>query len=261
MIGLLSYEWLRLCSLRSTWYLAGTSIVAACLVSWGFSIVLTDAATGPIDPAEAAIVLLTRSPLTLLVPAILGVLAAAADHRYGLALVTQSVEPRRGRAPLARALVVGTCSSALVALCLAAAGVVTTVTMGNQADMTSVLPQLAVFALLGGGWAAIGVCVGTLVRAQGLGIALIVLWPLTLEPLVRLLTGALRIDLLDTLVQLLPSAAGEAAIRTGSTTSGGLLRASEGMPAPWLAGSAFAGTVLVALTVAATVNERRDAIL
>lgn len=256
----LHYEWRRMISLRSTWGLAVLSLVAALLVCWGFSLVLANQEVDA-SQAEAAMVLITRSPLTLLVPALLGTLAATSDHRYGLALVTQSIMPRRWQAPLLRAVVAAVFSSVLVGICVVATAFLAVATMGGQVDVLRVAPQLVLFVGLGAGWAAIGVSVGTTIRTQGVALSLLVFWPFTVEPLIRLLTRSAKSDRLNAVMNLLPASAGESAIRPNTPYEGSLLPGGPELTPAWLGALAFATFVLASLAVAATVNDRRDAML
>jgi ABC-2 type transport system permease protein len=261
MIGTLHYEWIRLRSLRSTWLLSLAAVVVAVGLCWAFSTLIQGLQSSGtnVSPQETTIVLLTKSPMTLLVPAILGAIAACSDYRYGLVLATHSVEPRRWRAALMRSIVVATFAIGLVSACLLGAGGLAVLTLGGGVAITSVVSPLAVFVLLGAGWAVIGVSLGNIVRSQTVAVVLLVFWPYAVEPLVRVLLQSSPASWLHTVGGLLPAAAGEAAVRPSHAGASGLLNVSAQQPSPFTGALAFLLFVALTAAGAAALDRRRDA--
>src|SRR5690606_18903011 len=122
----LAYEWIRLRTLRSTWWMLGISLIVTALLTLAFSGLILDlqAASGQgVSGTEAVIVVLTRSVLTPVVAGLIGVFAIAHDLRYGAIVTTLLVTPRRIVALAAKALVVSSAAATLALANLAVAWV------------------------------------------------------------------------------------------------------------------------------------------
>lgn len=167
MKAALAYEWIRLRTLRSTWWMLGISLIVTALLTLAFSGLILDlqAASGQgVSGTEAFIVVLTRSVLTPVVAGLIGVFAIAHDLRYGTIVTTLLVTPRRIVALAAKALVVSSAAATLALANLAVAWVAGLVVLRDRVSMDLALYDLVRaqlgFVLLVVGWSLIGLAFG-----------------------------------------------------------------------------------------------------
>lgn len=240
--ALLGSEWVKLRSLRSTWWCLAVYVDVAAGAGW-----LAAGTTHTAGSAGAAMstVLIGfgfAQPALL----VLGVLVMSAEFGSGMALASFAAVPRRTRVLVAKTVVVALVCAVLTVvaglLCALAARTLIAVPVGVPFGSAAVLRPLAVqvgaVTLLG----LLGVALGTLLRSTA---------------------GAVGAGL--TLVLLLPPALALMAGHAGSRVSEALpaLRVGEeaffSVPTGWAAGLLVAAAwALVAWAVAAMLLERRD---
>ena len=99
---LLRSEWIKVVTLRSTWWLLGVAAV----LSIGISMLIAAASSnfGPGYPAVSAI--LSPTQFTMLVAGVLGAIVITGEYSTGMIRSTLTAEPRRGAVVLAKAVVV-----------------------------------------------------------------------------------------------------------------------------------------------------------
>jgi ABC-2 type transport system permease protein len=196
LAGALRYEWVRLRTLRSTWWLLGAALAVSVVVAWA---VARDVEQGnqALD-AEAVIPLLTGGAgiapfsATAVVLGVVGALALGHEYRHGLVRTTLCAVPRRGVALLAKALVVALWAAFVAAgTCAAAYGVGAAVL--GQAWTFDLVRDGAVPRALGGFAALVvltallGLALAGLFRNLAAALAVLIAVPLALEPVAAVL--------------------------------------------------------------------------
>ncbi len=264
MSDALRYEWVRLRTLRSTYWLVGAALAVGLVVA-----VLTGLLSRGSDlPAEAVGVALTVGvafsplPVTAVLLGLLGVLAVGHEYRHGTIRATLGALPRRSTVVVAKLVVVAaTClvvSVVSVGLDLA----VVALLRGGDVEVTGdVVAGLVGYVLLLVLWGALGVSATLLLRSMVLTVVLLLVLPLVVEPAVSaalFLVPALQPLLPASLY--LPFGAGTQLAQTVDLTAGTF--AGDGLPDPlsrWQTGAVFAGFVALVLTPAWLLFQRRDA--
>ena len=179
--ALLRSEWTKLSSVRSTWWCTAVFAVVAGGAGW-----LAAATSGPSPRADVAVqVALTGFGFAQLALVVLGVLAVTAEFSTGMALVSWTVVPRRGRLLAAKTLVVAgwsvAVSTVLALTCFLAARTLTAVPGGVSPADPSVLRVLGLQVVATTLVVVLAVGVGTVLRstagAVGLAMALVFIAP------------------------------------------------------------------------------------
>jgi ABC-2 type transport system permease protein len=133
-------EWIKLTSLRSTWWSLG--IAAALSVGISAMIAAASAEFGAGFPAVSAILMPTQ--FTMLVAGILGAIAVTGEYSTGMIRSTLAAAPRRGAVLGAKAVVVALLMGATMVISYAAAVAATAPLLAEQIDWTdagdSVIP-------------------------------------------------------------------------------------------------------------------------
>lgn len=167
---LVQSEWIKLTTLRSTWW----SLGIAALLSVGISMMIAAASAefGPGFPAVSTILMPTQ--FTMLVAGILGAIAVTGEYSTGMIRSTITASPRRGAVLGAKAVVVSLLMGITTVVSYAAAIAATSPLLAEQIDWSdaaaSVIPlgfgvlSMICFALIGLGW-------GFIVRAGAGAIA------------------------------------------------------------------------------------------
>lgn len=208
MTAALKYEWARLTSLRSTWWISGGSIAVGVGFTFFVAMVIQlDTPTelrGDVDGDYSRFILdaaMTQFSnvdpsfyLLAYVVAILGVLAWGHEYRHGMIRATLTAVPDRTAVFFAKLVVVGLWVSAVVVISCLASLLVTLVWFSglsfefDVAYLTlAVLKRVAFTVLLT--WLAMGATV--LIRHQTFSLVMLYLWPLGVETMIRLLMLAM----------------------------------------------------------------------
>lgn len=155
---LIRSEWIKLTSLRSTWWSLG--IAAALTVGISMMIAAATASFGAGYPAVSAI--LTPTQFTMLVAGILGAIAITGEYSTGMIRSTLTADPRRGTVLGAKAVVVGGLMAATTVVMYAVAILATSPLLAEQIDWSdaaqSWIPlgygvlSMVAFTLIGLGW-------------------------------------------------------------------------------------------------------------
>lgn len=258
-LGVMRGEWVKLLSLRSTWWTLAATVVLMTLVSFAAAMSLDAMAEDPVMGAavtgmHGAEVISGGFQIGMLTIAVLGALFITGEYSTGMIRSTFAAVPTR-------LPVLGAKAIALVVLT-----VVVTVA-GVAASYVVTMPQLATYGLVPalddpGTWRVLGGTVYFLVAAAlfSLGVgtllrstAATVTVALTVLLLLPGVLGFITLDWVETLVGYLPLPASAAFIAAGATDVRGVgLTAQGGL----LVVAAYAVVPMVAAAVAL---RRRDA--
>lgn len=152
-------EWIKLFSLRSTWWSLGITVALSVLIS--LMIASASGEFGADFPTVQVIVMPMQ--FTMLVAGILGAIAVTGEYSTGMIRSTLTAEPRRGAVLGAKALVVGLAMALTTAVTFAITAVATAPIVAPaaidwsdpaQSSIPLVLAvfAMAVFSLIGVGW-------------------------------------------------------------------------------------------------------------
>jgi ABC-2 type transport system permease protein len=249
-------EVVRLATVRSTYALLGTAVGLGALI-----IVLLGGFSGPgalsgEATTDALAVGGSAAPLSVigLVCGLLGVTAVSHDYRYRLVRAVLTAQPRRGTLIAARLAVLGVLAAA-AAITATLIGTAGCVALGRRPllDATT-LRVVAVHVAVVVGWAWLGAALTWIVRNAIGVVALLLLGPLLIEPVLLLSTSVAgdRTGPLASVTPWLPFSAARQALGRDLASDGAVLGA---LPAA----VDFAATVLVVVGLAWLVLRRRDA--
>lgn len=198
MIDALRYEWVRLTSIRSTYWLVGAALflhlLIGALIAWAatygdeeitarwdsamFGMIATAGASFGLTPMVGAYLL-----------GMIGVLAMGHEYRYGTIRSTLTALPNRVTVLAAKATVTAVLAALVGAICIAMGVLVTALFGLNQADGEAFaqigLGTVVYFAL----FTLWGLALGALVRNQTIAVALLLAVPSIVELLVRVGIG------------------------------------------------------------------------
>ncbi|KRA23244.1 hypothetical protein ASD65_01535 [Microbacterium sp. Root61] len=254
-------EWIKLVTLRSTWWSFGMvaliSIGLSLLMATSMSAFLGD--SGPLSVAEinaqAVMVVLFSTVLTQLLAVVIGAISVTGEYSTGMIRSTLTAAPQRIPSLLAKALVVGVSLFVSTFVVFVIAALVTGPILPTGAmDLSDLNSSL--MPLLGASFylaiiAILGVGIGFIIRngpgALAAGIGLVFVAPL----IVGFFPRIPDLEWLHTLASYLPSNAGQS-LFMGSPMSGDVL---ETVPAVLT----LIAWAVVALVGGSTVLKTRDA--
>lgn len=264
---LVASEWIKLRSLRSTWWSLGVAelllVAFGVLQTWGTA---TDPASFGSGVAQQGAAFVTGGwVLTQLVVCTLGVLAISGEYGTGQIRSTLTAEPRRVPVLLAKAVVLaGTVFTAsLLAVAVTWAGSsVWFADLGVSIDLTdpSDLRVLLGTPLYLATVALLGFAFGALLRSSAGGIATVLGLLLVLENAVLLIPGRL----VQVIAPFLPSRAGSLVLQDDGSLDATAMWADIQGPhvpvlGPWQGYAVLVAWVVVLLGLAALLLRRRDA--
>ncbi|KIC56107.1 ABC transporter permease subunit [Microbacterium hominis] len=156
-------EWLKLLSLRSTWW----SLAITVALSVGISLLMASALRDFDAGFAPVMVIVMPMQFTMLVAGILGAIAITGEYSTGMIRSTLTAEPRRGAVLVAKALVVAVVLALTTAVTYAIAVLTTAPILKTAIDWSE--PTLSWFPLLAGVFAMamfalIGLGFGFIVR-------------------------------------------------------------------------------------------------
>jgi len=269
MRSALAYEWTRLRTLRSTWWITGLTLVLgvgiSTLFSWAIQHEFATNGTSSEDLDQLGPVVVTQLAATGQIPsvvcvllAIVGIFAWGHEYRHGMIRASLTALSSRSAFWAAKFLVVGAWVAAVAGATLVLSGVAGELFLHEylhilDAQTWSVVGrQIAYGVLLT--WMAMAFTAIT--RSQAFALVAIFLWPLLIESLVGLfflLVPGLRDH--DDVLRFLPFAAGRRMVDvlTGATST-------FGDPLSALGGAVvFGGLTAVLMAVSWVLFTRRDA--
>lgn len=155
---LLRSEWIKIMSVRSTWW----SLAIAAALSIAISMMIAGASASFESGIPAVSVILSPTQFTMLVAGILGAIVITGEYSTGMIRSTLTAEPRRGAVVLAKAVVVSLLMAVVTAIIYALAIVATAPIVTDGIDWSepsqSLIPlaygvmSMVVFTLIGLGF-------------------------------------------------------------------------------------------------------------
>jgi ABC-2 type transport system permease protein len=265
----LAYEWVRIRTIRSTWWLTALALVLGVGISTLFSWAIHhDFADGGISESDidglgpAVVTQLAASgqipSVVCFVLAILGIFAWGHEYRHGMIRASLTALSSRSSLWVAKFLVVGLWVAVVALVTMVISSVVADVFLHDYIDVYS-----------GETWSIVGrqVLYGVLLvwlamaftsisRSQAFALVALFLWPLLIEHLVQvffLLVPGLRDH--DAVLRFLPFRAGARMVDVLSGPS-----STFGDPLSALGGTVvFGGLALVLMVASCVLFEKRDA--
>mgnify|MGYP007087611986 FL=1 len=259
MTNALRYEWTRIRTLRSTYWLVGVGLLLTAAVGFILAFVTRDE---PLNTEVIAMTLTGGGDFATFIPifmAIIGIFATGHEYRHGLIQPTLTALPQRSTLMAAKLLVVSALTVAVVTVSLAINTGIGAIFWGGLPDfdepLNQVIPGYFVMVLL---YAIIGLALAQLFR--GVPAALVVLFvvPLVLEQIIMGLAFIPALDWMVPVVKFLPFLAASRLVATQPFEAG------PGAPDfamfdRWQAGGVFGLYVLAILAVAWFLFQKRDA--
>jgi ABC-2 type transport system permease protein len=260
MSDALRYEWVRLRTLRSTWWLTGLSILASGLLGLtalgskkGFTAL--DYAYNLVGGPLAIFVLLMSVLLGMI-----GVFSLGHEYRYGTIRPTLGAIPRRSTLMAAKVLVVVAYVGLIGIVCQVLRYLVMLLILGSKLTDLGLFP-----AQLGRIWlgtlcypivfALTGMALAGLFRSVPTAIVLTIVMPVIAENIIRGLLSIGSISTLEDIGKLLPFTAGLQMMRyTGDSEFDASTFAS-----PWAGALTFGVFMAILLALCWVLFEKRDA--
>ena len=260
-VGVLRGEWIKLLSLRSTWWILAVTIALITGISLAVAYSLDAMAA---DPAQASSLATTNGAdvvsggfqLGMVSVSVLGALLITGEYSTGMIRSTLAAVPTRVPVLAAKAIAVAVLTVAVSAVSIAVSYLVTMPQLGTY-DLVPALDQARTWQVFGGtvfflvAAALFALGVGTLLRSSAGAITV----ALTVLLLLPGILSFIRVGWVETIVDYLPLPAAGAFLggNQGSLSSAGSgLTATTGV----LVVAAYA---LVPLVAGAVVMRRRDA--
>ncbi|MER5217105.1 ABC transporter permease [Streptomyces sp. NPDC002838] len=232
MTSALRYEWVRLTTVRSTWWLIGLSAVAQGLLA----LVLTldgKSHGGPIAGDSAALALSGGTgmiPLIFVFMGLIGVFATGHEYRYGTIRASLTAFPRRMHLWAAKALVVAAVVAVVGVLLAAESLGIGLLVGGPSAEEVFTAPPMGrvaagyvVFLVV---CALFGLTLAGIARNVPAAVVLLITVPVIIEGLISLILGMDAFGSAQSLSAYLPFTAGERMMAVTSQTP------LDGGPAP-----------------------------
>lgn len=275
MRGALAQEWLRLRTLRSTWWLSGSAVVLTVLLAVTF--VLTAGQTSAAragtpgagavlgDQQSFAAVIASVSQLGTLLMGLVGVFAFGHEYRHGTILPTLTSVPRRSHLAAAKLIGVTGWSAAVGAVCVAASAVVALLLRSDRFApgvrfSDAATARVAVGAvLLVVLFALSGLALGWLLRSIPAAVSLLFVLPIAVEPLLRAILSIKALHAFAALGHYLPFTAGGQLVAYSTRVDPSVPAAFRNDLTPLAGGLTLAGVVAVLLALAFGLFQRRDA--
>ncbi|MDX6226635.1 MAG: type transport system permease protein [Frankiales bacterium] len=262
MSDALRYEWVRLRTLRSTYWLTGLSIVIAGLLGL---FALTFTGSKPFTVIDYGD-LIEGGPGTALLSifmGLIGVFSIGHEYRYGTIRPTLGAIPSRTHLMAAKVLVVIAYSLVVGFVCLIVRYLVAWLILGSKLTDLGLFPHpmgrviggilgyVAVYALVGFAFASLS-------RSIPAAIVTLVVFPLVFENVIR---GLLTINALKSIrgiAKFLPFSAGSQ-VYSHNVLDSGVPSGFRELPGPWGGALIFFVFMLILLGAAWALFEKRDA--
>ena len=269
MRGALSYEWVRLTTVRSTWVLSAAALVVAVLAALAFTLAPSSASTGVEDALgdqrAYANVLTAGAQLTPLLMGLLGAFAFGHEYRYGTIRPTLTALPRRTPVAAAKVLTVALWSALVGGLTVLLAALVAVLLRGGRFDPAVSLtagptPRMAVGVVLYVVLSAlVGLAVGWLFRNIPAAVTLLLVVPLIVEPLLKIVLSLDALEPVAGIGRFLPFTAGAQLYAYSTVADPDIPEAFRSDLGPLAGGLTFGLLALVLLAAAYLLFRRRDA--
>lgn len=218
MTGALRYEWMRIRTIASSFWLSGLAVFLTVGIAFILCLVINANRPGDMDLEEITTWAITGGASAPVMPvlsavfaAVIGAMAMGHEYRYGTNKATLSAIPNRVAVLAAKVIVlvvwvVGVAVAALVVNAVVAGLILADFNLGS----TALRPMLDYIGYCVG-FALAGFSLATLFRNQTGAIVAVLVWPLVIEPIaltiLRVLNEQGNADL-SLFYNLLPASAG-----------------------------------------------------
>lgn len=266
--GILRSEWVKLVTLRSTWWCL--ALIAGMTAGVPVLIALALGSAGGQPDADAldvgshtwAMANTVIVSFTVLIAAVLGCLVITGEYGTGMIRSSLTAAPGRLSTVFAKAFVIGLVVFVVGALALTAGALASAPILASGGLLVDTGDPRVWLALLGAAGypalvAVLSVGVGTVVRNSAGAIAAVLGLLLVVPTVLQLVAMLLRVDWMLDVMQFLPSALGNT---MASFVADPAAEVTEGplTLAPWQAALAMAGWAGAALAGGAAAITRRD---
>ena len=271
MKNALRYEWMRLRTLRSTWWLTGMSLLIAGLLGLGAFGIKNPPVGGP----QALAVtdygdILTGGGggavfLVSILLSMIGVFAIGHEYRYGTIRPTLTALPKRSNVLAAKVIVVSAYVFVVALLCLVLRYLVAVLILGHRLLVLGLLPSpmgrvwigAVVFTVI---FALVGFAFAGLFRNIPAAIVTVIVLPLIAENILRGLLGLHVFHSIRGFAKVLPFFAGSQILRYGPPgTNGNDTGTGSSAPSPVDGLLIFIAFLVIVLGVSWVLFEKRDA--
>ncbi|WP_205323852.1 hypothetical protein [Glycomyces sp. YM15] len=261
MLDALRFEWTRLRTLRSTYWMVGSGLVASAAIPLTLGIAAGE------EPLNADSVNLGLNggasfviPFLAVFMAVIGIFATGHEYRHGTIQPTLTALPQRSRLILAKIL---TMTALTAAVTLVSIAINATLMLAFWGGAPGLFDDPVRSALLGYVaynviYTLVGLGLGLLFRGVPSALVVIFLMPLIIETLFVGLTMVPALDWLAPVVRFLPFTAGSELMLT-SAAEFGPAAPDYGFFDRWASGGVFAVFAALIIGVAWTQFNRRDA--
>lgn len=259
-VGVMRGEWIKLLSLRSTWWVLGSTAAVMALIAVGVAASLDDLMANPVTAAgvsqlNGAALISTGFQIGMVTIAVLGALVITGEYATGMVRSTFAAVPTRVPVFVAKAIALVTLTSAVTMVGIALSYMATMPKLSHY-DLVPALDSVETWKVFAGtaycliAAALFSLGLGALLRST----AATVTASLTVLLLLPTILGFINVDWVQTVVRYLPLPASQGFLPTGDPTEnlGGGLTATTGL-------LVIAAYAIVPLVCAAFVVRRRDA--
>ena len=260
MTDALSYEWLRLRTLRSTWWLSGLALAATGLLA----LTALGQHDKPLTIEDYGNVI-TQPGLffSSIFLSLIATFAMGHEYRYGTIRPTLCAVPRRSHLMAAKLIVVGGWVAGSAILLEAVNYLISWIILGSRLTDQGFAPGPIGRVWLGiVGYitvnALVGFALATLTRSMPAAIVTLLVFPLIVENLLRALLSLDFLKSVRGIAKVLPFSAGQQIFSVSPVRD----RAPDGfreVPGPWAGAFIFIAFMSILLAIAWTLFERRDA--
>ncbi len=262
MTDALRFEWVRLRTLRSTYWLIASAVFVNAAVAFLIAFATRDQTldneiVGAVVTGGGANPPL---PLAAVFVAVMGIFATGHEYRYGTIQPALTTVPRRTWLLAAKLIVVGATTLVVTVVSMFANVAAGLVVWGRVPGLTDqplgeALPGYLLLLLL---WAVLGTALGQLFRGVPSPLVVVLVVPLVVEQLIFRLSFAPALDWLKPAVKFLPFTAGQQLTSLAGEVAG--TDTSEvDLFGRWASGAVFTVFVAVVLVAAWILFTRRDA--
>ncbi|MEU6857907.1 hypothetical protein AB0B28_03375 [Glycomyces sp. NPDC046736] len=260
MLDALRYEWTRLTTLRSTYWLIGIGLLAAAAIP-----VIFGFAAGDEELFPEIIAVAINGGATFGIPflavflAVIGIFATGHEYRHGTIQPTLTALPQRSRLILAKVLVMSAVTVVATVVSMALNAGIVMIFFGEipglfDDPVRSALLGYMVYTLV---YMLVGLGLGLLFRGVPSALVVIFLMPLILENLILGLSTIPALDWLVPAVKFLPFTAGSLLMTVGDADLG--MGTDYGFFDRWGSGAVFAAFAAIIIAAAWTLFKKRDA--
>lgn len=258
MTDALRYEWVRIRTLRSTYWLIGLGL----LITAGVAFIISFATRNdPLDVEITGSVLTGGAEFATFIPifvAIMGVFATGHEYRHGTIQPTLTALPQRSRLLIAKIIMVTLVAIVVVALSLLINLVIGLIFWGELPEMQEPLGEALlgyfVMVILYG---ILGLALALLFRGVPSALVVLLVFPLVVESLVGGLSMVPALDWLQPALKFLPFSAGARLIALQPYDPAG--GPDFDFLSRWASGGVFAAFVAIILVAAWALFKKRDA--